>query len=77
MPSNGGNYELTSYTIYSRMTPNGAERIFGPYNSRSDGYVDCRAIGRDLRIRINARDGGDWSIGRLRMKVGSAMGGRR
>ena len=77
VPSNGGNYELTSYTIYSRMTPNGAERIFGPYNSRSDGYVDCRAIGRDLRIRINARDGGDWSIGRLRMKVGSAMGGRR
>lgn len=75
VPSNGGNYSLTKYTLFTRMTPNGAERQFGPYYSRSDGYVDMRAVGRDVRIRICANDAGDWSIGRLRLKV--AAGGRR
>jgi hypothetical protein len=75
VPSNGGNYDLTKYTLYTRMTPNGAERQFGPYFSRADGYVDTRAVGRDVRIRICANDAGDWSIGRIRMKV--ASGGRR
>lgn len=76
MPSNGGQADLTKYTIFTRMTPNGSERQFGPYYSRSDGYVDTRATGRDMRIRICANGAGDWSIGRIRMKVGSA-GGRR
>ena len=75
VPSNGGNYDLTKFTLYTRMTPNGAERQFGPYYSRSDGYVDTRATGRDVRIRICANDAGDWSIGRIRMKI--AAGGRR
>lgn len=75
LPSNGGNYALTKYELYTRMTPNGAERSFGPYNSRSDGYVDTRAVGRDVRIRISGRSSGDWSIGRIRMKV--SAGGRR
>jgi hypothetical protein len=75
VPSNGGNYGLTKYTLFTRMTPNGTERTFGPYLSRSDGYVDTRAIGRDVRIRICANEAGDWSIGRIRMKV--SAGGRR
>ena len=75
VPSNGGNYALTKYTLFTRMTPNGTERQFGPYYSRSDGYVDTRATGRDVRIRICANDAGDWSIGRLRMKI--SAGGRR
>lgn len=75
VPSNGGNYNLTKYTLFTRMTPNGAERTFGPYLSRSDGYVDTRATGRDVRIRICANEAGDWSIGRIRMKI--SAGGRR
>ena len=75
VPSNGGNYDLTKYTLFTRMTPNDTERQFGPYYSRSDGYVDTRAVGRDVRIRICANDAGDWSIGRIRMKI--AAGGRR
>ena len=75
VPSNGGNYDLTKYTLFTRMTPNGAERQFGPYLSRSDGYVDTRATGRDVRIRICANEAGDWSIGRIRMKI--SAGGRR
>lgn len=76
IPSNGGNKDLTKYTLFTRMTPNGTERQFGPYYSRNDGYVDTRATGRDLRLRICANAAGDWSIGRIRMKVGAA-GGRR
>lgn len=75
VPSNGANYDLTKYTLYTRMTPGGSERTFGPYTARSDGYVDTRAAGRDVRIQIGATDAGDWSIGRIRMKIG--QGGRR
>jgi hypothetical protein len=76
LPSNGGNYNLTRYTLFSRMTPSGSERTFGPYNARADGYVDCRVTGRDVRVRIEGNAAGDWSIGRLRLKIGST-GGRR
>jgi hypothetical protein len=75
LPANGGDYDLTKYTLFTRMTPNGAERMFGPYYSRADGYVDTRAVGRDVRIRICANGAGDWSIGRIRMKI--AAGGKR
>jgi hypothetical protein len=76
LPSNGGNYALTNYTFFSRLAPSGAERTFGPYPSRNDGYVDCRVSGRDVRIKVSAAAPGDWSIGRMRLKVGSG-GGRR
>lgn len=76
IPSNGGNYNMTKFTFYSRMAPSGDERTFGPYNSRPDGYVDTRVTGRDVRVKIGANAAGDWSIGRLRLKIGSA-GGRR
>lgn len=76
LPSNGGNYDLTKYSFFSRLTPGGAERTFGPYQARADGYVDTRVVGRDVRLKINANAPGDWSIGRLRLKVGAA-GGRR
>lgn len=75
IPSNGSNLDLTKYTFFSRQTPNGTERTFGPYYSRSDGYVDTRVSGRDIRLRICANGPGDWSIGRLRLKVG--IGGAR
>lgn len=75
LPSNGANYDLTKYTLFTRMTPGGAERQFGPYYARSDGYVDTRATGRDMRIRICANAAGDWSIGRIRLQV--SAGGRR
>jgi hypothetical protein len=75
IPSNGSNYDAADYTIYSRMTPAQAEAVNGPYAARPDGYVDIRAMGRDLRVRIAATRAGDWSIGRIRMKV--ATGGRR
>lgn len=39
-------------------------------------WMDTRVTGRDVRVKIGANAAGDWSIGRLRLKIGSA-GGRR
>lgn len=76
LPANGSNYSLTNYTFYGKMTPSQSDRGYGPYSSRSDGYVDTRAIGRDLRLKIGVNGTGDWSIGRLRLKIGTG-GGKR
>lgn len=76
VPSNGSNYNRTKYTFFARQTPVGTERTFGPYYARSDGYVDTRVSGRDIRLRICANEAGDWSIGRLRLKLGTG-GARR
>ena len=71
----GGGYDKVTLTAYTRMTPNGAQRTFGPYSPRSDGYVDIRITGRDVRLRVDEAVAGDWSIGRMRFKV--AAGGKR
>lgn len=73
--SGGYGAQNASFKLYTRMTPEGAERAFGPYTPRTDGYVDCRVSGRDLRIRVEAAEDDDWSIGRMRLKV--AAGGKR
>jgi len=75
LPSGGYGAENASFTLYSRMAPEGAERTFGPYTTRSDGYVDCRASGRDIRIKVASAEDDDFSIGRMRLKV--AAGGKR
>ncbi len=76
IPSIGpDDYQNITLTFYSRMTPNGAERTFGPYNVRSDGYLDCRVSGRDVRVRIDGRAKTKFSVGRMRFNVHS--GGRR
>jgi hypothetical protein len=75
IPSNGKRYDLTKYTLFTRMTPGQAEVVSGPYLARADGYVDTRAQGRDVRLRICANGPGDWSIGRIRMNIHA--GGRR
>jgi hypothetical protein len=75
IPSNGSQYDATRYTLMTRMTPGQAEAVSGPYNARPDGYVDTRAQGRDVRLKIEATRATDWSIGRIRMNV--SAGGRR
>jgi hypothetical protein len=75
IPSNGSKYDATRYTLMTRMTPAQDEAVNGPYSCRPDGYVDTRAQGRDVRLKIEATRADDWSIGRIRMSV--AAGGRR
>lgn len=57
----------------TRFTPLGKEEIYGPYDASQ--YTDIRISGRQLKIRYNALDNGDWRIGSNRVDV--RVGGRR
>ncbi len=67
------NYSLS---FYSRFTGDQTETVYGPYLPRTDGYTDCRAQGRDLRMRIQATNDNYWSLGPVRLDF-TANGGER
>ena len=87
-PVGGMNMEITqamiaspsAYTtfqlyMYTRQTQQGDERTFGPYPTKSDGYIDTRVTGRDVRIRVDAIADTDWAFGQIRLDV--AEGSKR
>jgi hypothetical protein len=65
----------TRMTFFARNTLEGAETVHGPYTSRPDGYMDVRFTARDVRIRVEAAQPGDWTVGKTRLSV--AIRGRR
>jgi hypothetical protein len=69
MTDSGYGYNSTQLTFYGSYTPEGTETTFGPYNPRSDGYTDCRAQGRDFRVRIGATQDAEWSVGEMRINI--------
>lgn len=75
LPSGGHGYDSIQARFFTRLTPEGAERSFGPYLTRADGYMDTRVSGRDVRLRLENIKNADWSIGELRLDV--SQGGRR
>lgn len=74
LPANGHGYNSMSIQFYSRQTPEGTEKTWGPYTPRSDGYTDCRLNGRDLRMRVSATQDANWSIGKFRVNVEPGSG---
>lgn len=66
---NGYSYDSTRLTLFSTFAPQGAESSFGPYTSRSNGYTDIRASGRDFRVKIESTKDQEWSIGAIRIDV--------
>lgn len=74
MPATGFGYGSVDLTMYTRMTPEGSERTFGPYAMGTTGYTDVRVSGRDARIRFSATEDGDWSIGKTRFDVTAGTG---
>ena len=74
MLGSGHGYDSMSFTAYSRMTPEGSERTFGPYAPRSNGYTDTRISGRDIRVRLTATKDEEWSVGKMRLDVASGAG---
>lgn len=74
IPATGFGYDSLKTTFYTRQTPEGAERTFGPYHSRPDGYTDTRVTGRDVRVRFEATEDGDWNIGKMRLQVAPGSG---
>lgn len=63
-----------SSTFYTRMTPDGAERTFGPYTPRANGYTDCRVSGREARVRFSPTADGYWAIAKFRLDVAPGPG---
>jgi len=74
MLASGSGYDSMSLTGYSRLTPEGSERTFGPYAPRSNGYTDTRISGRDIRVRLTATKDEEWSVGKMRLDVASGTG---
>lgn len=75
LPAGGHGYDSIQARFFTRQTPEGAERSFGPYLTRADGYIDTRVSGRDVRLRLENIKNADWSIGEIRLDV--AQGPRR
>lgn len=75
LPVTGHGFDSLSLSFFSNLAPEGAERTFGPYLPRSDGYTDVRVTGRDIEIQWTATKDEDWSVGMMRMDV--TEGGRR
>jgi len=75
MPANAEGTASMRFRFYGRQTPEGAERTYGPYTVRTNGYVDTRISSRDVRMRIEANQDIFWSLGTIRMDI--AEGPRR
>lgn len=75
MPANAEGTASMRFRFYGKQTPEGAERTYGPYTVRADGYVDTRISSRDVRMRIEANQDIFWSLGTIRMDI--AEGPRR
>lgn len=74
LPATGFGYDTLKVTVYGKQTPDGSERTFGPYTPRSDGYMDMRVSARDIRVRFEATEDGDWGIGKMRLEVAPGAG---
>lgn len=68
------NYQMK---ILSRFTPNQTEVTYGPYIPNTSGYTDCRASGRDIRLRIEATKDEYWSIGNIALDINATSNGQR
>lgn len=71
----GAGYASTQARAYSRFTADGPEYAEGPFAARDDGWMDMRFSARDFRLRIEATQDRDWSIGEMRLDL--AKGGQR
>ena len=58
--------------FFGRYAPDGAERSFGPYTPRLDGYTDTRVNAREARIRYIGNVDGIFEVGLLRLDVSPA-----
>jgi len=55
--------------FFGRYTPDGAERVFGPYTPRLDGYTDTRVNCREARVRFIGNVDALFDVGLLRLDV--------
>lgn len=74
LPATGTGATALRMQFFTRMAPEGAERTFGPYTPRADGYTDVRVSGREARMRFVAAQDGPFGVGKMRFDVASGPG---
>ncbi|HEY4252592.1 MAG TPA: hypothetical protein VGM87_15370, partial [Roseomonas sp.] len=70
----GHGFAATRMTAYAKESGDGAEHAEGPFTPREDGWTDCRFAGRDIRLRVEAAQDDDWSLGELRLDARPGSG---
>lgn len=55
---------------------NGAETYSPQREIRSNGFVDIRETARDFRMRVEALEGGDWTLGQVHVEAARRGKGR-
>lgn len=68
-PDSGEGPTATQLIFKTRQTRDSNETTFGPYDCRSDGYMDVRFSARDVRMRVQATQDANWAIGAMRLQV--------
>jgi hypothetical protein len=63
-----------SVTLKGRSMPTEPDFSYGPYTLTNP--TPTRAIGREIRLRVDAADNADWEVGAMRMDI-STVGGFR
>jgi hypothetical protein len=67
---NGGSYDCTQLRAFTRETHDDPiEYEEGPFTPYSDGWVECRFSGRDIRLRLEQVEDEQWSVGEMRFDV--------
>jgi hypothetical protein len=68
----GSNYNALQLKAYTRLTRDGSETVEGPYTPRTDGWLDMRFGGRDIRLRFQNALDVDWSVGAVLLDTSPA-----
>lgn len=64
----------TQLAFSASMTPNGTPHAFGPYTTRSDGYVDTNVEGRQVTMTVTPTNDNAWTLGRMRWDIQQGSG---
>lgn len=70
----GHGFAATRMLAFTKEAGDGPEYAEGPFLPGADGWTDCRFSGRDIRLRIEAAQDGDWSLGELRLDAQPGAG---
>jgi hypothetical protein len=64
----------TQISFTSRYVPNGDQYAWGPFQVRTDGYMDARVSGRQLVMRLDALNDNAWQLGKMRFDATATSG---
>lgn len=66
----GSGYDATQMRAFTRETHDDPiEWEEGPFQAYSDGWIECRFSGRDIRVRIEQILDQPWAVGEMRFDV--------